>query len=357
MKISFFIGSMCNGGAERVISILANRYAEKGWDVEIAVLLENEVGYPLDNRIKIVDLTKSSGSYFKNLPFWIGNIRKYLKMSKPDRVVSFVGRINALVLMSSIGIKIPVIVSERNDPRHDGRGKLMLLCCDELYKRKASAVVFQTKYESTCFSSVLEKKSHIVPNPVEIKDEPSKPEECRIVTAGRLTGQKNHAMLIDAISQIKCEFPEISVDIFGDGALKETLLNKTKELSLEETIIFHGNVSDLHTKIKNATVFVMTSEFEGLSNALIEAMMLGLACISTDYPGADEIVADGENGIIIKRNDSEGLANALRKLLKDGELRQKLSLNALKTADVYKAEIVIKQWENVIEKDYGRKGV
>ncbi len=352
MKITFFIGSMSNGGAERVISLLANHYAKKDWDVEIALLLENKVGYTLDNRIKIVDLTKGGNSYFKNLPFWLKSIRRYLKASNPDKVVSFVGRINALVLMSSIGIKVPVIVSERNDPRHDGRGKAMLWCCNECYKKRASAIVFQTEYELTCFSDSLLKKSHIVPNPVSLNDEPSKPEGLRIVTAGRLTQQKNHAMLIDAISLIKDDFPKMSVDIFGDGTLKDFLQKKIDEQKLGETVTLWGNVFDLHTRIKNASIFVMTSDYEGLSNALIEAMMLGIPCISTDYPGVSEIIEDGTNGILVKRNNYKGLAKAIKQVLTDDALRQKLSENALKTAQNYKTEIVIKKWEDVIEKDY-----
>ena len=109
MKIVFFIGSLAGGGAERVISILANHYASKDWQVEIVLLLKNEVGYKLDEKIKIVDLSGKHGSYFKNLPGWIAGIRKYIKTSKPDRVVSFIGRINVLVLMSTLGMKVPVL--------------------------------------------------------------------------------------------------------------------------------------------------------------------------------------------------------------------------------------------------------
>jgi len=343
---------MCNGGAERVISILASQYAAKGWEVEIALLLENKVGYDLNSKINIVDLTGKSRSYFVNLPFWVKSIRKYLKRSKPDRVVSFVGRINALVLMSSFGIKIPIIVSERNDPKHDGRGRFILWCCNHFYKEKASAVVFQTKYEASCFSQSLASKSYIVPNPVEIKDEPSEAEGCVIVTAGRLVKQKNHVMLIDAVKLLKEDIPDVSAEIFGDGSLKESLQIKIDDLRLSDRIKLCGNVSDLHSRIKKARVFVMTSEFEGLSNALIEAMMMGLPCISTDYPGADEIIEHGVNGMIVPRNNVQALAEALKYILSDASVRQKLSEGAVKTASSYKTEIVMKAWENVIEQTF-----
>ncbi len=349
MKITFFIGSMQGGGAERVISILANHYAQKGWDVEIALLLGNKVGYKLDNRIKLVNLTGKSSSYFKNLPGWIWKIRRYLKTARPDRVVSFIGRINALVLLSAIGIRIPIVVSERNDPRHDGRSPFMLWCCNQGYKRKASAIVFQTEYEASCFSPSLQKKSFIVPNPIEIHDEPASPEGQTIATAGRLIAQKNHAMLIDAISLLHREMPEISANIYGDGPLKNTLGEQIDRLELGDHITLCGNVSDLHTRIKKAALFVLTSEYEGLSNALIEAMLLGLPCISTDYPGADEIIRDGENGLLVPKGDAVALCEAMRRVLCDNELREKLAEAARKTAENYKTEVVIQKWEATLE--------
>ena len=350
MKIVFFIGSMNGGGAERVISILANHYSSKGWDVEIALLLKNEVGYKLEDNIKIVDLTGKHGSYFKNLPAWVRGIRKYLKKSKPDRVVSFIGRINALVLMSTFGMKVPVIVSERNDPKHDGRGEMMLSLCNRSYGyKRCRAIVHQTKYEESCFDSSLAKKSHIIPNPVAVHAERTSEEPFRIVTAGRLTAQKNHAMLIEAVSMLKDEFPQLSLDIYGDGERKAQLQSLIDENGMSDRITLRGNVSDLHSRIANAGLFVMTSEFEGLSNALLEAMMLGLPCISTDYPGADELIRHRENGILVPRGDTERLCEAIRQILTDADIREKLSKQARETSEAYKKEAVLKLWESVIE--------
>ncbi len=350
MKIVFFIGSMGSGGAERVLSILANHYTLAGWDVEIALLLKNKVAYKLDERIKIVDLSGKHASYFRNLPLWIVNIRKYLKKSKPDRVVSFVGRINALVLMSTLGMKLPVIVSERNDPKHDGRSNFMLGVCNKSYGfRHCKAVVHQTKYEQSCFDSSLETKSHIIPNPIEVNAERTKSDVFRIVTAGRLIEQKNHKMLINAVSMLKDEFPRLSVDIYGDGGLKDELQSLIDDLGMSDRIILRGNASDLHSKISDAGIFVMTSKFEGLSNALLEAMMLGIPCISTDYPGADELISDGEDGLLVRIDDTEKLSAAIRRIFTDEELRERLGRQALNNSQAYKKENVLKKWDSVIE--------
>ncbi len=350
MKIVFFIGSMSGGGAERVISILANHYSSKGWDVEIALLLKNEVGYPLDETIKIVDLTGKHGSYFKNLPAWVMGIRKYLKTSKPDRVVSFVGRINALVLMSTFGMKTPIIVSERNDPKHDGRGEMMLSLCNRSYGfKRCRAIVHQTKYEESCFDSSLASKSHIIPNPVAVNAQRTTPDVFRIVTAGRLTKQKNHAMLIKAATALRDEFPALSVDIYGDGELKDQLQSLIDENGMTDRITLRGNVSDLHSRISDAGIFAMTSDFEGLSNALLEAMMLGIPCISTDYPGADELIHSEINGLLVPVDDSEALCAAIRRIFTDDELRENLNKQALIASEAYKKESVLKLWETVIE--------
>ncbi len=349
MKISFFIGSMRRGGAERVISILANHYSKKGWDVEIALLLDTAVGYELDEKIKIVDLTAGSGSYFKRMPLWIKKIRGYVKNSNPDRIVSFIGRINVLVLNACRGLKTPIIVSERNDPKHDGRGNLMLWLCNKSYK-KASAIVHQTKYEESCFSKSLAPKSYVVPNPVKVYADSKSPLCFRIVTAGRLLPQKNHAMLIDAVSMLKADFPDVKLEIYGDGTLKEELNAKIQAMNLEDTVTLKGNVTDLHEKISDASVFAMTSEFEGLSNALIEAMTLGLVCISTDYPGADEVIEHGKNGLLVPCRNAEKLAEEIRHIFTDKEVFDTLRTNAKEASKKYCIEEVIKEWEAVIEK-------
>ena len=345
-KISFFIGSLHGGGAERVISILANHFRRKGWNVDIVLLLDTEVGYVLETGINIIDLSQGTGSYYKHLTKWLRGIRKYVKEAHPDRIVSFVGRINLLVLTACIGINIPIIASERNDPKHDGRSYMMLKLCNWSYK-KAKYIVFQTSYEQSCFSQKLN-NAIVIGNPISINCIPKKVERpFEIVSAGRLHPQKNQKMLIDAVALIK--EPHISLKIYGDGYLKNDLQTRINNYGLEDRVVLCGNVSDLHERINGAGLFVLCSEFEGLSNALIEAMSLGLVCISTDYPGANELIVNGVNGLIVPRNDSNKLAQAIELVLSDIKLRNKLSLEAIKTSYKYKDVNILNQWEEIIE--------
>lgn len=347
MKISFFIGEMRRGGAERVISILANHYAAKGWDVDIVMLLGNSVGYELNGRIQLIDISQSTGSYYKRLPKWLSSIRDYVKENNPDKIVSFIGRINLVVLIATIGMKVPVIVSERNDPKQDGRSATIIKITNYVYKF-AKKIVYQTEYEKTCFSKALESKAVIIPNPIIVQEQRSGGNGLTVVTAGRLLPQKNHNMLIDAIGIITEDIPNVVAEIYGDGGLKAELQKKIANMGLENNIKLCGNVNDLHRRMAGADVFVMTSEFEGLSNSLLEAMMMGFPCVATNYSGVDELIINGQNGIIVPKGDSVRLAQELKRILKDRELQKKLSEGARCSAEKYKYETIINQWESVI---------
>ena len=350
MRIAFFIGSMSRGGAERVISILANEYVSKGWDVDILTLLSNKVEYELHPKIKVISLVGTSENYLKSVLPWLVRIRKYILKYTPDRVVSFVGRINALVLTATIGLKIPIIVSERNDPKHDGRGKAMLWYCNKIYRR-ASSIVFQNKYEQSCFDIELQYKSFIVPNPVHV---PAimhcRNNEIIVATAGRLNPQKNHYMLIDAMEIVHKTHPAVKCRIYGEGNLRESLQKHINDKALANIVTLEGNRSDIHEKLAECRIFVLTSEFEGVSNALIEAMMLGLPCISTDYPGSNEIITSDVNGKLVKRHDHIELANTINRWIEeDNSLLSQIRNQAQKDAEKYKKENVLSLWHNVID--------
>ena len=347
MKISFVIGSLNRGGAERVISILANHYVEKGWEVDIILLLENCVEYELDRRVRIVDFTKD-GKYIFSLTYWLKKLRLYFKQEKPDRIVSFVGRINVLVLTAKFGIKIKTIISERNDPKHDGRGKILLLYTNFIYKT-ADAIVFQTKYEQSCFNKSLHVISHIIPNPVSVNCLQHNIKKGKIVTVGRLAYQKNQKMIIEAISRLKDEAPNIELYIYGEGALRETLEQCIKEFGVENRVYLPGNIPDLHEKISDADMFVLSSNYEGLSNALIEAMMIGLPCITTDYPGASELIQDGVNGLVVSCGKVDEMVAAIRMLILDDVARCLFARNAKSSSRQYEFSSVLTQWDAVIE--------
>ena len=262
--------------------------------------------------------------------------------------MSFVGRINALVLTASTGMKLPIVVSERNDPKHDGRGATMQWYCNRIYRR-ASAIVYQNEHERSCFSASLNKKGYIIPNPVNVAEE-KQGHETIVATAGRLIEQKNQEMLITAMAQVHTQYPEVRCRIYGEGVLRPVLQEKINNLHLEDTVTLEGNVSDIHQRLAQCGIFALTSNFEGLSNALIEAMMVGLPCITTDYPGACELISDGENGLVVPMGDANSLAEAIIKLVKnENGYADNLAEQGKKSAARFRAETVLQQWHSVIE--------
>ena len=351
MRISFFIGRMEGGGAEKVISVLANYYVKCGNNVDLVLLLGPEVNndlFHLSDQIRIIDMSSNRVGYISNLCHWFRSIRHYVRINKPDKIVSFIGRINALVLTATLGLNVPILVSERSNPKTDGRSFLMRKYCDIIYRR-AAAIVFQTKFAQNCFSNKLNRISHIIPNPIEIIDiNTTDVNNDLIVTAGRLQPEKNHAMLITAMGILHKQKPNVRCEIFGEGALRELLQSQIELENLDEVVTLPGVKNNLLEYEAKAKIFVLTSNYEGLSNALMEAMMLGKICISTDYDGVEDIINNGVDGIIIPRNDPQKLAEILLEVL-DTDNYLFMRQNARKKMMSYSKPIILKQWDSVIQ--------
>lgn len=344
---------MEQGGAERVISLLSNSFADEGHDVEIVLLLKNIVNkqFSLNERIGIVDMSPYRNGYLRNSFFWIKKIRKYLVGRKPDRVISFVGRINCLVLTASFGLRIPIFVSERNDPRNDGRGFWFLKYCNFIYRR-SNKVIFQTKYEMSCFSKSVIKKGVVLPNPVSVNAQWNPKRDGQsflIVNTARLTKQKNLILLFKSVILLREQGFPVNCVVYGDGDMRDELESFIIDNKADSFILLPGNMPDVTSLISSADVFVQTSSFEGLSNSLIEAMMVGLPCICTEYPGIDELIKDGYNGILTSLTDEKQLCEHIIQLFSDQVLAMTISDNAKKTATKYTPNNVIKKWKDEIQ--------
>ena len=349
MRIQLFIGQLAGGGAEKVLTMLANHYVEKGHQVEIVMLLGHRVErehFDLNESVDIVDLS-IEGSYIKNILGWLKRIRKHVKGTNPDAIISFIGRINALVLTALVGIKVPVLISERSDPHHDGRGALMLKYCDLIY-RKASAIAFQTSYQRNCFSKAHKEHSYIIPNPIGILPLPEEGiDPMLVVTTGRLHPAKNHPMLIKAMRIVKGKIPTARCEIYGDGNLHEELQKEINQNGLSRTVTLMGKKSNVTDYVARCNVFVMTSDYEGLSNSLMEAMMLGKICISTDYDGVEDLIEEDVNGIIVPKGNAEAMADAIVKALRN-DYNPDLGKNARSKMLGYDEKTILAKWDKVL---------
>ena len=346
-KVLFVTGSLIRGGAERVTSILANDYAKRGWDVTVVMVLHSYIGYELDSRIKLIDISNDKKPIHLTYTSTVLKLRKIIKDTDPDAIVSLMWNVCLISGVANIGLKKKLITSERIDPSMTDRSFLLEKAIEAIYAN-SHCCVLQTNRAYSFFPDKIQRKSVIIPNPIEIT-KPAKYGRKRVISCGRLTEQKNHKMLIEAFSWISKDFPEWTMDIYGEGPLKDNLQSLINEKGLESRITLKGNVANLHEEISDAELFVLSSDYEGLSNALLEAMMMGLPCISTDCAGSDEAINNMENGILIPVGDTEALKDAMARLMSDRDLSMKLGKAAASSSQKYSSTSVIRQWREVIE--------
>lgn len=352
-KITFILGSMAGGGAERVISNLAEYYYEKNKKVQIITLLNDRVDYKLPEGIelKYINTDNVKSIYKPFMMLW--NLRKYIKSERPSVMISFFAKINIIVLLASIGLKIPVFISERNDPKEDNRGTIVK-CLTFLLYPLSKGVIFQTNHAKNCFPKYIRRKSTIIPNPVNIKiDFPYGKQRNKIIIAvGKLMEQKNHKLLINSFSKFVKSFPEYQLHIYGDGELKGKLQKMINEKKLNDKVFLKGRTFGIFEAIYNADLFVLSSNYEGLSNALLEAMMLGTPVISTDCAGSNEIITDGINGKLVKVGDTSGLSNAIIYMIDNYDNALLMANNAKEKIEKnFSQDVVLKKWNEFINQD------
>ncbi len=354
MKIMFFIPGLGSGGAERVISILANSLAEKGIEIDIVSICNDKCVYNINteiNRINL-DMDKFNGNKISKIIERLKRIRLITKNKKPDIIISFLSEVNIDVCFALLGIKTPIIVSERNDPKIDPKSKIKQILRKIAYMN-ASGYVFQTDDAQNYFSNKIKRKSKIIMNPLS-ENLPTvnfEEREKRIVSVGRLNNQKNYPMTFKAFQKFSKEYPEYTLEIYGEGNLKDDLTQLIKEMNLTEKIILKGFCSNVHKEVKNAAMFVMSSDFEGMPNALIEAMAMGIPSISTDCPcgGPKMLIKDKENGLLVPVGNSQLLLEAMKYYADfPSEARKTSEKSVLIKEKLNKAEIV-NQWFNYIE--------
>lgn len=347
-EIAFVVTSMGCGGAERVVSILANYYASINWKVHIFMLWHNTINYQLDEKIQIHDFSSNTGSTYLRIPKLIVRLRKTLKQIAPKTVISFVAYNCVLTGIAVKGLGIRHVSSERIDPSAVNRHPLLRAAVARAYE-KSSLTVLQTKRAFNYFSEKIQKNSVIIYNPVTATCEAKENRSKSFVTAGRLEPEKNHTMLIRAFARFSKTHPEYTLVIYGEGRLKNELQDLVDKLGMTDKISLPGNVSDIQERESTAGAFVLSSNREGMSNALMEAMSIGLPCISTACSGSDELITDGQNGLLIPLDDEEAMAQAMAYLAENCDNAKKMGEAAKDFSQCFSTENVIKQWRSAIE--------
>jgi len=348
-KICLVGGGLQGGGQERAIVNLANYLVNKGWSVSIISLFKTEQFYPTDDRIIIEwpNIIRSKHHRLiyalKMLPY----IRRTIKESKPDVILSFGEWFNPFVLLSTRFLDVPVYLSDRMGPLM----KLdpIIQVSRRLTYRHADGVIVQTKIAAEIVKKLTNSNNiRIIPNPLNpINCEVSNKVK-RIITIGRLSKEKGHIHLIRAFNKIK--YNDWSLSIIGDGPEKEFLQNETERLKINNRIHFHGHLKDFSVLLGESEIFVLPSLHEGFPNALLEAMSVPLACISSNcIAGPADIIKHGINGLLVKPGDENDLKEAIIKLIENPELRKSLAEEAYKVRDRYNYEKIADEYVKFIQ--------
>ncbi len=354
-KLLFYIGSMQLGGANRVMANLTDHFFRQGMEVILVndIVPSTEVPeYPVTPGVRRLYLQGEDKSGIAKNLYRIRRLRQIIRENAPDVVVSFMGPPNVRTLVASIGLPSRIVVSVRNDPRQEYGTGIMKTLTRGLF-RLADGVVFQTQDAADYFSKGVRKKSRVIFNPVNKKfyDHRWKPGGSQIVVVGRLEPQKNPMNVLQAYESIVSRIPGYTLDFYGDGELRPGLEGYVREKGLEDAVRFHGRTDAVETVLENAAAYVLCSDYEGMPNALMEAMAVGVPSISTDCPcgGPGALIQNEDQGLLIPCGDREALAAAMVSLLTDEDKKRRISAATMERARQFRPEPVLKEWEKFLE--------
>ena len=244
-----------------------------------------------------------------------------------------------------------IIVSERNDPHNDPPGRIRKHLRILSYFL-SDAVIFQTERAKKYFPLGIQKKGIVIPNPIQkgLIQKSGAMREKKVVSVCRLNKQKNIPMSLDAFLKFSQKYPDFIFEIYGTGELESEIKAYISKLSLEDKVVLKGFSNNVHKEIVNAMMYISSSDYEGISNSMLEAMAIGLTTICTDCPigGARQVIKSQDNGILIPIGDVSALTNAMFKIVENKDFRDFLSTNAIKVRQIYDMENICREWEKVL---------
>ena len=358
--IAFHVSSLAQGGAERVVANLANRFAQDDFNVYVATEEYGNNEFSLDPKVKRIHVGLKEEDEKKNrivkFLLRVKYLKSFVEEYKPDVLVAFAHRCNYRALMAAGNSNVPVVISIRINPvgYYDAFSDTVQI---KWLFPKAAGCVYQTQEQKDWFKPYLQDNSRIIMNPINPKyfGNPL-PEERQkaVMHHARLVDFKNQPMLVRAFLKVHEKHPDYVLKIFGpdsgDGT-KEILEKLIRDNSAESYVLLMGASSDLEKEIPKGEIYAYSSDYEGMPNSLLEAMAMGMPVISTDCPcgGPRAVICDGENGFLIPVGDEVALTDRINRLIEDKELAKRFSENARKIEDVASMEAIYKQWKDYLE--------
>lgn len=340
------------GGAERQIVMLANNLSELGHDVHLVAFLSNNSAYKILPNVHFYDLSKVEKTKLKIVKRFF-KLRFTLKKIQPDLTINFWFQSAYLCTLMSKSICGKIIYAERSDPGDKQFAHILGIVRWLVFKR-VDAFVFQSIGARDYFGKSIRRRSVVIPNahsiPEGIYPEICNKREKKIISVGRLHPQKNHFLLIESFASIADDFPDYNLEIYGDGFLHDNLCSLIKRLNIENRVTIFPPCSDIYEKMYRASLFILSSDYEGMPNTLMEAMALGVPCISTDCKpgGARALIDDGINGWIVPRNDHVALAEKIRFVLEKCDNVEFIAQKASEIRMTHSIKDIYDKWNDTI---------
>lgn len=329
----FVVPSLTTGGAERVVSVLANGLVAAGQKVTVLIYFDTQTKYELDNRVDLINFSGGDECVYNNMNYYcrLTKLHRYIYDANPDFIIPFLYHVCIQVLVAAFGFRKRIIQTIRNNPR---------LFPDSLLQRwlrnsfllASPKIMVQNNEQKNMFPSFLKRKMFVLPNPVSndfLKSTRTEPNNFLIVAVGRLTEQKNFTLVIKAVKCIVNVYPNIRLNIYGDGPLRSSLDDLVKQLNLEANVFLMGRSENVKKILENASLFVLSSNFEGMPNALLEAMAIGVPCISTKCStGPMELIENGKDGLLVDVDNIEEMVNAFKFMIENPKHMHLIGKNA-----------------------------
>lgn len=353
-KILLFIPTLQQGGAERVMSELANEWCSLGNKVFLVLFAKNIPFYALDENIEVIHLGfDNQKKYLLKLFDFIRAflaLRRQIKNVKPDFVLSFMDRYNLIAIMASQFLNTKVFVSDRANP-YEYVPKIVAISRKFIYQL-ADGIIAQTQLaKKYLISQTHHKNIEVIHNPVKAFDSSkSKQREKIILNVGRLVTEKGQFYLLDMMA--KANLNDWKLVVLGDGFLRNDLENRIKALNIGDKVELLGTVSNVDDWLFKASIFAFPSISEGFPNALVEAMAAGLPCVSFDCnAGPNEIIDHEKNGYLVPVGDVETFTSYVLNLIDNPTIRKEISIEAKKIAKKLDCKNIAQHYFNFCTKE------